>query len=526
MLCLGTLQALLAGAPTVAVAVPPARVTDAPNIVFVMLDDMRTDELRFMPSTRRLLAKQGVRFQNSFAPFPLCCPARSSVFTGLYAHNHGVYDVEPPYGFNAFDDSSTIATWLQNAGYWTGYLGKYLNGYGEMPVPGQDTGSSLLYLPPGWTQWRGSIDGGIEKGQPDFGSTYFYKNVTLSRNGVDLDNYRGQYQTELYGDLATRTLRTRAKSDQPFFFYLSFVAPHNGAPHEKDDPTVVPQAGSSTRFGSPARPGWVRGRFDTVLKKAPGAGWNDPDMGDKPAYMQAPAISKAEWGAIRTVARQRAEALYLVDLQVKRLIETLQSSGVLDDTLIVFTSDNGFFLGEQRRRQGKILPYEPSIRVPLLMRGPGIPHGVTRSDPFTSIDYAPTLAEAAGLALPGPVDGESLLDVARHGDQGWTRAILTETGPLDEVPGRETDTAGNALQPDEAADPRSIIGIRTSQYLYTDWATGEEELYDLSKDPQEYDNLVEDPDYTDTLTELRQVLHDMRACAGDACRAQLPADLR
>jgi arylsulfatase A-like enzyme len=207
------------------------------------------------------------------------------------------------------------------------------------------------------------------------------------------------------------------------------------------------------------------------------------------------------------------------------VIDTLESNGVLDHTLVVFTSDNGFFLGEQRRRQGKILPYEPSIRVPLLMRGPGIPKGLTRSDPFTSIDYAPTLATAAGVSIPQSVDGTSLLGVARNGDTGWTRAILTETGPVGNLPTRDTDIAGNPLQPGEAADPRAIIGIRTSRYLYTDWATGEEELYDLRTDPQEYDNLVDDPGHADTLNELRQVLHTMRACQGGACRAPLPADL-
>ncbi len=132
---------------------------------------------------------------------------------------------------------------------------------------------------------------------------------------------------------------------------------------------------------------------------------------------------------MREDARQRAEALSLVDAQVARTIRTLRETGQLDNTYVVFTSDNGYFLGEHRMRQGKILPYEPSLRVPLMIRGPGIPAGQVRSDPFTMIDFAPTILAAAGIRAPASVDGESLLEVARSGDRGWNRGILTETGP-------------------------------------------------------------------------------------------------
>src|SRR5690606_8079350 len=124
-----------------------------PNLVLIMFDDMRDDDLRFMPHTRRLVGGAGVRFVNSFSPNPLCCPARASSLTGQYSHNHRVYDVRAPYAFHSFDDRSTLATWLQKAGYATVYLGKYLNLYGEQPEPGASRGRSVRYVPPGWTDW-------------------------------------------------------------------------------------------------------------------------------------------------------------------------------------------------------------------------------------------------------------------------------------------------------------------------------------------------------------------------------------
>ena len=201
-----------------------------------MVDDMRDDDLRYMPRTRRLLGGSGVRFVNSFSPYPSCCPARASVLTGRYTHNHHVEGIHRPYGFTSFDDSSTIATWLDAVGYDTVYLGKYLNGYGEMPEPGRSSGTSVRYVPPGWDTWLGSIDGGLPRDHPDAGQTYHYFDTTLSDDGRGFRNFEGRYQTRVYGQLSRRIVAERAPSDRPYFLHLSFTAPHLGFPREPDDP--------------------------------------------------------------------------------------------------------------------------------------------------------------------------------------------------------------------------------------------------------------------------------------------------
>ena len=516
---LGTLLPSVLGPPASHSVEAPARVQARPNIVVIMVDDMRDDDLRFMPNTRRYLRDRGVRFLNSFSPNPLCCPARASVLTGLYTHNHGVYDVEEPYAFASFRDQSTIATWLRAAGYETIYLGKYLNGYGWQPVPGASSGDSLYYVPPGWTDWRASIDRGLPETDPRAGGTYLYFDTTIGQNGTGLRNFAGRYQTTVYGDISTRVIAKRAASPTPFFFYLSFTAPHNGGPIEPDDPKpLVNPLGQPYTYGTPARPNSVKGRFDASVKEAPGFSWNDPDFSDKPSYLQRPPFTKVERSAILELTRQRAEALWVVDAQVKRVVDALRASGELGQTLVMFTSDNGYYLGEQRRGDGKAFPHEPSLRVPMLVRGPGIPAGGTRRDPITSIDIAPTLAAFAGVTPATPVDGLSLLDVARHGYVGWTRPILTESRPRGVV--RDTDLAGGSLEPGETRDVRYAIGVRTPRYLYVDLATGEEELYDMSQDPRQYVNLVDDPAAAGLLERMRGTLAQLRNCAGATCRGE------
>jgi N-acetylglucosamine-6-sulfatase len=482
-----------------------------PNIVVIMVDDMRDDDLRHMPRVRRLVGGQGVRFVNAFSPYPWCCPARASAFTGLYTHNHGVYTIGRPYGFSAMDDRSTFATWLRDAGYATVHLGKYLNGYGTMPEPGKDSGDSLYYVPPGWDRWLASIDGGLPRSHPLAGSSYHYYDTTISLDGKGLRNYAGRYQTEVYGELSERIIRRRAAADRPYLLYAAYTAPHKGLPWEDDDPAPVRRNnGDVTVFRTPARPPEVRGRFDRVITAAPGESWRDPDFGDKPNYLQVqPPLNSAERDGVLELTRQRAEAMWTLDQQVARTLRAIEESGEAARTVVVFTSDNGFFLGEQRMRQGKVLPYEPVLRVPLLIRGPGIPAGERRTDPFTSIDLAPTLAAMAGATPSHRVDGVSMAGVARHGDRGWRRPVLVETGPVR-----------------DSRRLRFLLGLRTPRYLYVDIAWGGRELYDLRRDPRQYHNLAGERAYSDVQRMLARALARVRDCEGAQCSAPLPAALR
>ncbi|MGZ4493478.1 MAG: sulfatase family protein [Nocardioides sp.] len=495
-----------------------------PNVVVIMADDARNDDLRFMPNVRRLITDQGVRFTNTFSPQPLCCPARASFLTGQYSHNHHVWSHVSPFGFRALHDAQTLPVWLQRSGYDTTFLGKYLNGYGTQQL--RWGGSSLRYVPPGWSDWRGSVDGGVAASAQLDGGTYRYFNTTLDVNGV-LQPHHGQYQTYLFSRIAQQTFRREARSPRPFFSWLSFVAPHHGMPHESDDPNPVRRSdGTLQSFPTPARPHSVWGRFDNVIRHSPGYR-GQKDVSKSPFFIRdKPVLNSAEERASLQDTRERAEALSVLDDEVAHMIRVLRETGELKNTYVVFTSDNGFFLGEHRMREGKILPYEPSLRVPMVIRGPGIPHGQVRTDPFTTIDFAPTFLQAAGVPIPKMVDGTSMLDVAKHGDRGWKTGILTETGPR--VVGKDTEESDNFLV-NGATGPsplRFSQGVRTGDYLYVEHASREKELYDLRTDPRELHNLVDEPRMRRVQDALAHELDLLRNCKGPQCRIALPRFLQ
>jgi len=504
----------------------PSQTTPAPpNIVVIMVDDMRADDLDgpWMQKTRRLLGDQGVRFANTFVPLPLCCPARSSFLTGQYPHNHGVWEHVQPWGYSAFDDTETLPVWLQRAGYNTAFLGKYLNGYrGQDPDGGDIEGS--FYVPPGWTDWRAAL--GLQ-------GTYSYWSTHLNDNGRPR-SLEGQYQTRAYGRIGSEMIRRWAAEPDPFFFWLNFTAPHTGRPCEADDPGCV-FGGTNLNLGAedpkvgatPAVPPDRRGRYDHLVQQAPGVDYtSDLDSMGKPGYLRwRPPLTDTQRTALVEVARQRYEAESVVDDQVERLIATLRRTGELDNTVVMFTSDNGYFLGEHRMRHGKIYPYEPALRVPLLMRGPGIPNGELRADPFSMIDFAPTILDLAG-AEPGLApDGSSLVPVIRDGDRGWRRPILTETGPRnvealrpDGTPRRYSEEHPTALSPTQ--------GVRVKGLMYIENLGGHRELYDLRIDPHEMTNVVVDPRYHRQVQALARILDRLRGCEGAECEIALPAILQ
>jgi arylsulfatase A-like enzyme len=498
---------------------PVAAGPTQPNVVVIMTDDMRVSDLRWMPKTQQLIAGAGARFTNSFAPYPLCCPARASFLSGQYTHNHGVWSHHAPYGFSAFDDTSTLPVWLQEAGYRTLFLGKYLNGYGKQPTP--DGQPSTLYVPPGWSDWRGAVDGsGLPPDDPLEGGTYRYWDTTLNVNG-QLEPHPGEYQTKMLGRQSVSLIQAYAPASEPFFLWASYVAPHHGRPGEDDDPPPVPRDdGKTTHIVTPAVPAEARGRFDDVIVKPDGLP-SEGDVSDKPAFIRRlPPINELEEAAMLEAARQRAEAVSVVDDQVADTIEALRDTGELDNTLVMFTSDNGYFQGEHRMRQGKTLPYEPSLSTPLLIRGPGIPQGVTRSSPFLSIDFAPTILEAAGAPLPASIDGQPRLGVARNGGDGWKRPVLTETGPRGTVTG--AGDAGPPLEAKPAADDKPYsVGVRVARFLYVEHLSDERELYDMRRDPGQRRNVVDHEAYDKERQRLAKILQDLRTCAGDECRRKL-----
>ncbi|MDQ3629133.1 MAG: sulfatase [Actinomycetota bacterium] len=456
-----------------------------PNVALIMLDDMRQDELSgaWMKRTRQLVGSQGVRVPNSVAPSPLCVPARASLLTGQYPHNHGTHSHHPAFNFNVFDDSDTLATRLQAAGYHTSFLGKYLNGY--------ERKGGNPYVPPGWDDWRGSTEG-----------TYQFFANTLNENGT-MKDLKGSYQTKAYARIGATMLRRAAQQDKPFFAYLNFTAPHIGSgrkrPEHSDlEPTTV----------SPVK---THGKYDDVITQAPGYP-GEIDISDKPRRIRArEEISPQHWDAIRDAARTRAEALSVVDGAVARYLSTLRKQGVLDDTYVIFTSDNGFFLGEHRIKHGKVLPYDEALRTPLLIRGPGIAAGSRTSAPFLSTDFAPTILDWAGAGRQVDMDGTSMREVLEGRGQRWRRPVLYNAPPK--------GSQGPAA-------PRQIIGVRTRDFLYTEYVDGDTELYDLTRDPKQETSLHDVEAYDGIRRQLATLLGEIESCRGADCNAPLPDGLR
>ena len=353
-----TLVAALLFVFSAGAAPAPKRSLARPNIVVITTDDQTVESLRVMTNVHKLLAKQGTTFVNNFATFPLCCPSRATFLTGQYSHNHCVVGNSLTNGLYNLDESNTLPLWLMSAGYTTAFVGKYMNGYGKQ---------APTAIPPGWSEWYAGV-------------TMAYRGHSMNRNGV-LTRYgsaEASYQTDVFGRTAVDVVRRRAPESRPFFLWLSFFAPHAGSPVDPDDPPGL-------HTPSPA----LRHRNAFAGEPLPAApSFDEEDVADKPAALRnRPLFSSEDVAAITENYQQRLESLLAVDEAVGQLVAELRASGELDRTVIVFVSDNGFFHGEHRVPFGKYLPYEPSIHVPLVVRGPGVPRGAgfgSRSPP-TSI---------------------------------------------------------------------------------------------------------------------------------------------
>lgn len=587
LLMLGTCAALVGqGADAQGAPIRPAAATPTrPNIVVIMADDMRVDDLAYAPNVHALMQEDGVTMENSFSSYPLCCPARASFLSGELPRNHHVWSHELPWGYGAFDDSSTIGTAMQQAGYSTGFAGKYLNGYGtamsaadggfqvrdwssararrlarrgviaqRVPIRTQRKVPSYRKIPAGWTDWRATID--LSARQHRLlglkGGTYNYADVLENDNGVPV-SYPHTYSSNVIGQQAIDMVTKFAQRPNPFFVEEAFVGPHCGGgdrgEQRRDAREGMTGAGSETsgRFCTPAAPAADRGIWDAsithgagVLKDgttesdANGDGRDTTaDTADKPGlFGTISPLSARDLVRERDDTRQRAEAVYALDVQVGRLIDTLKRLGKWDNTIVVFTSDNGFFQGEHHHREGKVLAYEPVLRVPIVLTGPGMrgQGEQHRYDPMDFVDLTATLVDAAGAIPPHTPDGQSLLPVLDGSDQGWDTAIPIEqawTVPSGNVQGLLRHQVPG--DPDFALthdDPRMSIGIRTARYSYVRYADRSAELYDLWKDPLEMDNVATDPDYASVRDTLDQVWQQNKNCSGPDCHTPLPKSLQ
>lgn len=445
-----------------------------PNIVWLMTDDQEESSLRVMPRTRALLKRRGAAFENSFVAWPLCCPSRATFLTGQHAHNHGVLDNRRPRGgFHRLDTSSTLPLWLEDGGYRTAHVGKFMNDYKRTDP-----------IPPGWSEWYGLVEP----------SNRYFK-PRLNENGeLKLYGTRDRsYSTDLFTRKAVKFIRRHAEDrDRPFFLSLGYVAPHAGKIYrargcQAHAPDVAPRhEGGYARTRIPRRPGF-----------------NERDLSDKPEPVRRrQRLSGADLRRKDDAYRCRLESLSAVDESVSEIVGALAEVGELDNTFVFFTSDNGYLLGEHRLINEKSLPYDESLRVPLLVRGPGVPEGHTVPDLVSNVDWAPTILDIAGVEPGLRQDGSSFLPELEGRDRRRGRALLVES------------------------DRERYSGVRTARYLYVryhggaeEYRRGDVELYDLRRDPDQLENLRDDPRYSDERTELERLRRRLRDCEGSECEA-------
>lgn len=439
-----------------------------PNIVYIVLDDLDTVAMQHMPKARALVADEGLVFENFFFTYAVCCPSRTSVLTGKYPHNHRVLGNSYPRGgfrrlFESGQESSTIAVWLQEHGYHTALIGKYLNQYSQDSDP--------TYVPPGWSEWFGRADG---NGFYDF---------TLVENGTQVRYGAGpgDYGTDVLARKAVALIeRQEADDDRPFFLYIAPAAPHGPA------------------TAAPRHAGLFAG---VTYPRAPS--FNEEDVSDKPSWIRAkPRHDAAKIDLLDRRYRDRLRSLQAADDLIEDVVAQLAASGELDNTFVIFASDNGFHLGEHRLGGGKRTAYEHDIRVPIYVRGPGVPRGETRSHWILNIDLAATMAELAGAEAP-TTDGVSF------------RALLSGAPPPADEWRRDFLVVNRYLETDLDEEP-DIDAIRSGRYKYIESNGGERELYDLVTDPHELTSIhaTADPALVET---LRSRMTELSDCAGATC---------
>lgn len=445
-----------------------------PNIIVIMTDDMALRDMGdsvalgrpIMPNVRALLEAQGATFTNAFNDDPLCCPSRATWITGQAQHNHGVLGTTPAQsgGYLALKptEGNTLPVWLQAAGYRTGHIGKHLIGYTD---PAQNQ-----HVPPGWDNWQAT-------------AVHGYFNWVLNDNGtlVPYGSAPVDYQTDVLSRLANAFVS--ASDSRPYFLMVAPWAPHadNTRPNPRAAATPAPRhAGMFAAEPLPQSPVYNQDQATLDLYKPP--------------FIRALPMTVTSEN--ETLFRSRLESLQAVDDLVGSLVAAVTASGKLANTIFVFTSDNGFIIGDHRW-VGKALAYDPSIRIPLVIRGPGVPVGV-KTQMVMNYDVVATIVGWAGATAGRTFDGKTMAQIFA-GAPGWRSAILTQ-----------------GLQNGAQVSLR-WYSVRTSRMKYIWHEDGFEELYDLTPDPYERVNKVSNPNYQTTLVIMRAMLARLKACVGINC---------
>ncbi len=438
-----------------------------PNIIFILTDDQPYHTVEYMPTVRDILIKQGINFENGFATTPLCCPSRVSVLTGEYVHNHEVYtDRMPLGGAQKFDDASSFAVWMQEAGYDTAYFGKYLNDYDALQPYG--------VVAKGWDEWNVFLGKNLNA-DDDSGNSQFYSDFSMSENGSVVE-YNGD-QSIFGTDLITRKAvdYISEKRDEPFIMTMAYYNPHS--PYfwaERDDDQF---------------------RANAALKSEPYRPPNfmEEDISDKPQYLQD--LNPISVEKIDITYKQILRSLLSVDDGVASVLAALDKTGLNEKTIIVYMTDNGLTVGDHRFGLTKNCPYEACARVPFIVYSPAMFPARTDDHLVANIDLAPTFAELAGANIPETVNGMSLVPLLEDSNTPWRDSILIEHWPTEEGIG--------SMIPE-------FYAVRNAAWKYVEYSTGEKELYDLVNDPYELNNIADQSEYAEIQAQLKARLDELK----------------
>lgn len=446
-----------------------------PNILVFMTDDQTYDTLSVMPAVRSLQAR-GTTFTRYYDSNPLCCPARAAFITGQYSHNNGVWDnTGSSGGYKALvDKDHTLPAWLSDAGYQTGIVGKFVNGWSY----------DRHGIPVGWDKWRVAE-----------GPVYDYWRTRIrDEHGVLTDYGDTTYKTVKYTELALGVI-DEFDNGRPWFLWLTPNAPHVGTPVDPYDTSYVKSCSPS-----PAWAGFDAGRALPDRRQ-----FNEADVTDKPRHVRRLALlTTADRAAVKSAYWEQLECLRSADEYLGAVLDHLDEIGELDNTDVLFTTDNGFAYGQHRIKAGKRLPYDYSSHLPLVAAGPDFAPGVDDL-PRSSVDLAPTVLDLAGATATGRVvDGRSLLTAVSA-----DRVILHE--------GRMSNRAHDRYSVER------YWAVRTPGWLYAHYRYGEgrdeRELYDLVNDPDQLTSRgrSEATRYVKRRAALEERLRQLRTCTGDTC---------
>lgn len=474
------LARLLLAVTLLACAFPAAATAQRSNIVLVLADDLSMDLVQYMPRVQAMM-DEGMSFDRYVATNSLCCPSRATILTGRYSHSTGIYRNQPPDGgfevFRQVEERSTFATSLQSAGYRTAMMGKYLNGYRP----------ASRYVPPGWTEW--AVAG---EAYESFNYNLLVKGAASRPAQTVRHGHRaGDYLTDVINTRGRGFIRASVRAGRPFLLKLAPYMPH--APF-----TPAPR----DRF-----------RFPSV--KAPRSELFDaPQLEHPPDWLPKHPLTAVEIAEIDRDYRKRVQSVQAIDRMIGTVRAQLRRLGVAENTYVIFTSDNGFHMGERRLTAGKQGAWDHDIRVPLVVVGPGVPSGATNTRLAANVDLRPTLEELAGVRTPARVEGRSLVPLLlQRPVLSWRDVTVVEHH------GPPHDASDPDAQDRLAGRPPSYAALRFGAALYVQYDNPKRppEYYEHGTDPFERRNIWPSLEPAQQ-ARLAQRLERMKTCGASSCR--------